>query len=170
MVLVLISCNSERLNQDTPAMNQGIPDETSYDITITEYNGDRIDYTLDAKKIERFYDRRLIKAYGVILQDFDDLGRLNSTVKGDTITVDEARNVVIANGNVILNSANGRVAAPLLVWDRNVDEIFAPQNVTLIRGDDVLRGNNLRTDIKVSFAEMNTVSADGRINEKEFNW
>jgi len=151
-------------------MEQMIPDETSFNIIITEYVGDRIDYTLDAKKIERYHDKRLIIAHGVILQDFDDLGRLNSSIRGDTITVDEARNVIFANGNVLMSSVNGNVQAPRIIWDRNVDEIIAPIDVILTRGDKILRGNNLRTDIKISFAEMNTVSAEGRIDERDFDW
>ena len=151
-------------------MSQSVPDETSYDIFITEYVGEYIDYTLDARKIERFYDRRMIIAYNVVLQDFDGQGRLNSTVRGDTIMVDEARNVIFANGNVFMSSVNGSIKAPRIVWDRNVDEIIAPTDVTLTRGETVLSGNNLRTDIKISFAEMNTVSAEGKVDEMDFDW
>lgn len=169
-LLVFVSCRTDKMEVAISSLPQNVPDETSYQVIITEFIGDRVDYTLDAQKIVRYYDRRLTHAYGVILQNFNERGLLNSTVKADTITVDEALNIIIAIGNVYMSSINGNIRAPRIIWDRNVDEIFAPANVTLTRGDNVLRGSNLRTDTRISFAEMNTVSAVGRVNEKEFDW
>jgi len=55
-----------------------------------------------------------------------------------------------------------------MFWDRNVDEIMVPTRLTLTRMGDVLRGENLRTNTKLSFAEMNTVTAEGYFDEEDF--
>jgi len=45
-----------------------------------------------------------------------------------------------------------------------------PTKVTLTRAGDILRGNSLRTNTRLSFAEMDVVSAEGYIDEEDFTW
>jgi hypothetical protein len=87
-------------------------------------------------------------------------------IKADTTIVDDARNIIFASGRASFFSPGGGLKTDRIAWDRNVDEITAMGKVTLTRDGSVLWGKNLRTNSKLSFAEMEAVSAEGIVNEK----
>lgn len=170
LVLTTFGCKRLNLNVKTPAMDRSLPDETSFNVRIVEYVGPGKSYILEAKKIERFYDKKILNAWNVRITTFDKFNKQQSTIFADTTIVDDARNVIYANGKVRINSPNGNISARRIVWDRNIDQIVAPDQVVLTRGDTTLRGNNLRTDSKISRAEMDVVSAEGRVSDQEIDW
>jgi hypothetical protein len=45
-----------------------------------------------------------------------------------------------------------------------------PTFLTLTRDGNVLNGDNLRTDSKISFAEMTAVTAEGTLKGDEIDW
>lgn len=170
--LALFSCKSKiNLDLDGPAMDRALPDETSYGVRITELNGKEIDYVLVADKIERYYDRKILNGWKVQITSYDKAGNTSTTIKADTTIVDDARNIIFANGNVYLESPGGTISTSRMIWDRNVDEIIAPDRVVLTRYGNVLKGTNLRTNTSLSFAEMSSVEAEGMFgNEEIIDW
>jgi LPS export ABC transporter protein LptC len=170
LMALLAACDEKGLNIRTPAMDRNLPDETSTNVTITEFNGHNVDYILSAKRIERFYDRQMMNAYGTRIQAYDPKKGGTSLMEADSTIVDDARNMIYAYGNVKLVSPNGSIAAGRMIWDRNMDEIIAPGAVTLVRDGNTLRGNDLRTNTRIDYAEMQTVSAEGIFNEEDFDW
>ncbi len=168
--IMFTGCKKTNLEVNTPIMDRALPDETSYNIEITEYVNDRVEYILKAAKIERFYDRKILNAYDVLITTFDEERQIKSTMVADTTIVDDARSIIYANGNVKLSSPNGTIEALRLVWDRIGDEIVSPGRVVLTRDDTVLRGINLRTNSAISYAEMETVSAEGSVSESDLDW
>lgn len=154
----------------TEPMERDLPDETSYNVRLTQFIDNRNEYYLEAQRIERFSQRRMMYGYGITLTTYDKDNRINSTIKADTTIVDDARNIITAMGNAKMTSPNGSLSTSKIVWDRAVDEITAPLNVVLVRDGSVLRGENLRTNSKLSFVEMDKVSAEGKINPKEIDW
>jgi lipopolysaccharide assembly outer membrane protein LptD (OstA) len=91
-------------------------------------------------------------------------------VKADTTIVDDARNIIFANGNASFETPDGNLKTSKMVWERNLDELSAPGYVVLTRSGDVLRGTNLRTNAKFSYATLDAVSAEGIIDEADFDW
>jgi len=170
MAGLLCGCGKSILDQKTPALNRGLPDETSNNVNIYAYKENRIDYILTADRIERFYDSRKLHAWKVKIVSYDAKNQIRSTIIADTTYVDEARNLVQAIGNVVFNTPNGTIKSRIINWDRNIDEIYVPTKVMLIRNGDVLNGDNLRTDSKISFAEMSAVSAEGIVQGDEIDW
>lgn len=170
IVLLTFGCKRLNLNAKTPVLDRSLPDETSFNVRIVEYAGPGKSYILEAKKIERFYDKKILNAWDVRITTFDKLNKSQSTIFADTTIVDDARNLIYANGKVRINSPNGNVSARRIVWDRNIDQIVAPDQVLLSRGETTLRGSSLRTDSKISYAEMDVVSAEGRVSDQEINW
>lgn len=158
------------LDNKSPAMDRNLPDETSYGVTITQLDGNKIEYVLEAQRIERFYDRKMLYGWNVKITSFDNLGRIKSTIKADTTIVDDARNTIFTSGNVLMKSDNGSISTRKILWDRNVDEITAPERVVLTRDGSVLRGTKLRTNSMISFAEMDAVEAEGIFEEKDLDW
>jgi len=79
--------------------------------------------------------------------------------------------MIMAHGNVKLISAEGSIYTNRMIWDRNSDVIVAPDTVMLVRAGNILRGRNLRTNLSIYPTEMDSISAEGLFEEKEFlNW
>ncbi|PKN75078.1 MAG: LPS export ABC transporter periplasmic protein LptC [Candidatus Cloacimonetes bacterium HGW-Cloacimonetes-2] len=168
LILSSFSCGEKmELDRNTPVMDRELPDETSHNVRITELDGNRVDYILEAEKIERFYDRRILNGWKVLITSYDKAGNIQSTIKADTTIVDDARNVIFASGNVYVTSPNGSIQTRKITWDRNMDEIVAPEAVTLKRQGSVLKGKNLRTNSTISFAELAEVQAEGIFQDEE---
>ncbi len=169
LILTLAACGESKLDVSTPIMRRGLPDETSRNVTITEFEGDEIAYVLEAVRIDRYYERRILNAYVVEITAWDSQGK-QTIMKADSTIVDDARNQIFAYGNVVLSGPGVRVITPRMIWDRNVDEIMAPDKVTLIREGNVLRGKNLRTNLSIYPTEMDSVSAEGYFDEEYLDW
>lgn len=171
-ILFAFTACKERVVLDTrtPAMDRNLPDEVSTDVRISQLDGDRVEYILEARKIERYYERKLLHGWDVTITSYDPAGRIKSTIKADTTIVDDARNIIYTNGNVLMKSENGSISTRRIIWDRNLDEIVAPERVVLTRDGSVLKGTNLRTNSTISFAELEAVEAEGLFDEKDLDW
>lgn len=163
-------CERISLNQSFPSLDRSLPDESSKNVQITEYLNDNVDNVMIAERVERFVDRRILYAYAVKISSYNEDTSLKSVVLADTAIVDDARNMIFANGKVNLSSENGSIQSRKIVWDRNVDEITAPERVILTRDMNVLKGKNLKTNSIISYAEMDEVSAEGIVSEKDIDW
>lgn len=172
ILLLSVSCKPRmKLDMQTPVMDRNLPDETSVKVRITELEGDKVDYILEADRIERFYDRKILNGWKVSIKAYDIAGNIRTSITADTTIVDDARNLIFASGNVVLNSNNGSILTRRIIWDRNVDEITAPDRVVLNRNGSVLKGTNLRTNATISFAELSSVEAEGLFQDEEvFDW
>ena len=168
--LALISCKGGDLTISTERSDITLPDETSERVTILEYSGDQVDYELYAKKIDRWYEKRMLKAIDVRITSIDPKTKHPTYLSADSTIVDDTRNMIFAYGNVVLSSPSGKVYGGSMVWDRNTDEITVPGKVTLEKDGNILRGQSLRTNPAVDFAYMDVVSADGKFDEADFNW
>ncbi len=94
----------------------------------------------------------------------------SSSLQADSTIVDDARNVVYAHGNVKLRGKEGNVSTARLIWDRNMDEVLAPGQVTLVQDGNILRGTNLRTNLSIYPTEMDNISAEGFFEEDYLDW
>ena len=168
--LLLCACHTPDLQTKTDVLERGMPDETSYNVKITQYIDNRFEYELQAQRIERYQSRKMIYGFGVMLTTFDRDNKVSSVIKADSTIIDDARNIIQAHGRVKMSSPNGDLATSEISWDRAVDEIVAPQNVKLTRDGSVLYGKNLHTNSKLSLAMMDEVSAEGIIRKEDFDW
>lgn len=163
-------CGKSVLNQTSAVHNRSLPDETSNNVSIYAYKDNQIDYILTASRIERFYDSKRLSAWQVKIVSYDENSQVKSTITADTTYVDEARNYIQALGNVVFVTPNGTIKSRIINWERNIDEIFVPEKVTLLRDGNLLQGDNLRTNSAISYAEMNTISGEGVVKGDEIDW
>ncbi len=169
-LLLLFACGESSLEIRTESLKRGLPDETSHNVTITEFNQNRVAYILRAAKIDRYYERRVLNAYEVEITAFDLEKGGSSSLKADSTIVDDARNLIYAYGNVKLDGKEGSISTNRLIWDRNMDEILAPDKVTLVKDGNILRGTNLRTNLSIYPTEMDNISAEGFFEEDYLDW
>jgi LPS export ABC transporter protein LptC len=170
LALSFSGCGKSVLNQTTEIINRSLPDETSDSVSIFQYKENRVDYVLTATRMERFYDSRKLNAWKVRIISYDKFKQVHSTIVADTAYVDEARNIIQARGNVVYSTPNGTIKSQIINWDRNIDEIFTPEKVILIRDGNTLQGTNLRTNSMLSYAEMDSISAEGTVTPDEIDW
>jgi len=170
ILLMVFACKQDQLSTPTQNLERGLPDETSLNVRLSEYTNERLDYVIEAQRMERFTDRRLLYGYKVTLTSYDRFGVISSVVRADTTIVDDARNIIFANGNASFETPDGNLKTSKMVWERNLDELSAPGYVVLSRSGDILRGTNLRTNAKFSYATLDAVSAEGIIDEADFDW
>ena len=163
-------CSGDSLDQNDQVMEAGIPDENATGVRVMEYTNNRLDYIIEAASMQRYTDRRMMYGYDVTLSSYDREGAISSVIRADTTIVDDARNIIFANGNAVYQSDEGEIRTQRIIWERTMDSITAPGFVILTRGDDVLRGHSMRTDARLSFVEMETVSAEGYIVEEDISW
>lgn len=170
LILISASCKKHELTTATGVLDKRLPDESSTNVRVTELDGDRIDYDLMARRIDRYYDTRILNAIGVQIKSYNPDTGATSYLSADSTIVDDARNMIFAYGNVHLSSPGGAVSSQSMIWDRNADEIIAPGKVTVTRAGSTLRGERLRTNPNIDFAELDIVSADGTLDATDFDW
>ncbi len=163
---VLIGCAQEEPATFDP--QPGVADEQSDSVRIVSMKNNTVEYILNARHIQRFYNSRLLDADTVRVESYDENGALRSVLTSRKAIMDDVKNELTAEGNVIIvNDENDSLKTEHLVWDRNTDAIFASGEVTIIRGENIFHGQNMQTD--TSFRELRSinVTGSGRIEKGE---
>lgn len=167
-----VSCDlTERQYFESVALDYA--EEQSEDVVIYEIVGEFIEREIRASRIERYYDDKKIEATTVHIIDYNPDKSIKMTLDADHLSIDEVRNIYTALDNVVINHENAILLTDKMIWNQNTDEIFAPDDVTIIRGENILQGFELRTDIEFSSLELSRVTAEGKLDDEElsdFDW
>jgi LPS export ABC transporter protein LptC len=144
-----------------------LPDQQIDSVRIITTNNNITEQIITDVHIDQFSEKKLTLADTVFVKNLAEDSTVTSTLACDKAEIDDARNFMIAKGNVVVNSKNGKLLTPYLVWNRNTDEIFAQNGVTLIRAKNTLRGSELKTDINLDKIKIFKVSAEGKLDEEQ---
>ena len=147
-----------------------IPDEQADSIKIISTNKNVIDYELTAVHFYKYYSTKQTFADTVFVTFFNLDSSVKSTLKCNKAELDEVKNTLTGIGDVVVVSENGTMKAPVMVLDRNTNTLFATDGVTLIRGDNVLKGEEMESNLDLDRVEITKVSAKGKLDEEELNW
>lgn len=169
LFLLMISCAGEPAS-DNFSFSENIPDEQADSLIIYAYNGDILDYQLTAHQLDKFYDEQITLADTVFIETYSPDGVVSSSLYCDKAELDETKNLLIGYGNVVITSENGILKTPYIIWDRTSDIVTAKEGVILIRDDNILYGEELKTDINLNEIEMIKVSAEGTVDETDIDW
>ncbi len=167
--LILLSCTPPKQSKQT-GLNGQIPDEQADSVYVISTTGNTIDYEMTAKFMYKFYDKKLTLADSVFITFFYEDGSIKSTFYSDKAEMDEVENKLVGVGNIIITSENGVMKAPRVVLDRNTNQLFASDGVTLIRSNNVLKGEQMRSDLNLDRAEIIKVSAEGELENEDFDF
>ncbi len=167
--LFLVSCTNEEVVYTMP-LDGKIPDEQADSIKIISTTKNVIDYELTAVHFYKYYSTKQTFADTVFVTFFNLDSSVKSTLKCNKAELDEVKNTLTGIGDVVVVSDNGTMKAPLMVLDRNTNTLFATDGVTLIRGDNVLKGEEMESNLDLDRVEITKVSAKGKLDEEEINW
>jgi LPS export ABC transporter protein LptC len=169
LILMLCGCEEEAM-PEMLSSSKNIPDEQSDSVKVITMNGEIISMEMHARHIDRYYKRKETLIDSLYLQNFNEDGSLKSTLTCKNAIINETRNEITCIGDVVVISDNGRLEAPKLVWDRDSNKVQAEEGVTLLRGDDVLWGERMRTDLELNNIEIIKVSASGTVKSGNVEW
>ncbi len=167
--ILILSCQSSD-ETITRQIDERLPDEQADSVTIISITKNFTDYELYAVHVDKYYDTKQIFADTVFVKTFNPDSSVKSTLYCNKAEVNEAKNILIGIGNVVVESDNGIMKTPYLIWDRNTDEVFAKNGVIFIREGNILYGEEMKTDINLDKIEITKVSAEGKINEEDIDW
>ncbi len=167
--LFLVSCTDKDVISTMPLEGK-IPDEQADSIKIISTNKNVIDYELTAVHFYKYYSTKQTFADTVFVTFFNLDSSVKSTLKCNKAELDEVKNTLTGIGDVVVVSENGTMKAPVMVLDRNTNTLFATDGVTLIRGDNVLKGEEMESNLDLDRVEITKVSAKGKLDEEELNW
>ncbi|MDD3052268.1 MAG: LPS export ABC transporter periplasmic protein LptC [Candidatus Cloacimonetes bacterium] len=169
LLSVFSSCDISR-NIELSKGELNMPDEIADSLEVVTVMGEKIDSKLWAVHLERFYDRKITIMESVYTETYETDGRLKYSLKCNKAEIDETKNILTATGNVIITSESGVLKTEKLIWDQNTDELFTDVQFTLIRGDNLLKGEYLRTDMNFEKIDMQKVKGEGLLNAEEIEW
>lgn len=165
----LISCTGNDDASNMPISGK-IPDEQADSIRIISTTKNVIDYELTAVHYYKYYSTKQTFADTVFVTFFNVDGSVKSTLKCNKAEVDDAKNTLTGIGDVVVVSENGTMKAPLIVLDRNTNILYAKNGVILIREDNILKGEEMESNLDLDRVEITKVSAEGKLNEDEVSW
>ncbi len=146
-------------------IDKGIPEQQADSIYAIMYNGERIESEFFAQKMDIYTRQGLTLADSIMVKSYDEYGNLASTLTARQAEVNDTQNIITAIGNVILVSDEGTLYTEKLIWNRNNNKLNAPLAVKLVRGDDIMYGTNMRTNLSFDFVDLEKVSAQGTVRE-----
>ncbi len=166
LLLLLLACETtSQVNETT--FDESLPDEQSKGVFVNRYNGEKLEFSLKAKTITRYYESRKTIADSVFISSVDEETGILSTISCNTTTIDDTSNLVKGEGNVILKYGDTRtIKTELVLWDRANDKIRCPREVDFWDGDNYLHGNKLITNSKLEVTKLENVSGEGVADEK----
>ncbi len=169
LILLFFACTQAEDMSYLPIEDK-MPDEQADSIKVIATTDDVIDYELTAVHMYKYYETKQTFADTVFIIFYNPDATIKSTLSCDKAEVDDAKNILTGIGNVIVKSENGTMKAPYMILNRNTEQIFAKQGVTMIREGNVLHGAEMKTDIYLDRVEIISVSAEGKLDEKDIDW
>ena len=139
-------------------------------VTIWEYRDNDIERITKSDRIERFHKNKKLIAYTVSITDYHPNGSIKMTLTADQMIIEETKKINTAIGNVIVTRDDNILRTEKLVWNQQNDNISSPVEVIIVRGNNILRGSELSSNIDFSFVELNKVTAEGQFDEEDFDW
>ncbi len=169
VALVVSSCDLTTIEIRKSEKSEAA-EETSDVVTIWEYRDSDIERITTSERIERFHTDKKLIAYIVSITDYHPDGSIKMTLTADQMIIEETKKINTAIGNVVVERDDNILKTEKLIWNQQNDEISSPLEVTIVRGNNILRGSELISNIDFSFVELKKVTAEGRFDEEDFDW
>jgi len=147
-----------------------LPEKTSDTVTLISLENEKIIWYLKAKHIIEFAKKKQIYAKEIEIYAFDDNDRIVSTMTADSARINEVKKMLEARSNVKILSENGVLETTKIYWNLANNSVFTQENVKITRGDNVMYGNNLYTDIELNSAKLDNIKGEGEVEAQKFNF
>ncbi len=147
-----------------------LPEKTSDTVTLISLENEKINWYLKAKHITEFAKKKQIFAKEIEIYAFDDNDRIVSTMTADSAEINEVKKMLEAWSNVKILSENGVLETTKLYWNLANNSVFTQEKVKITRGENVMYGKNLFTDIELNSAKLDNIKGEGEVETENLNF
>jgi LPS export ABC transporter protein LptC len=146
LLLIFFSCNNKNIINDFVIKeNYAVESITNSTIKYT-FNG-KLKAIIKLGKMERFNDDQTIYLSEGVKLNFYKNNNLISTLTSEKAEIDEKNNLLKAIVNVTLSDTEGKkLKSSSLFWNRDNDEIYTNENVTIKTKDEIIYGSGFKSD------------------------
>ena len=160
LLILIFSCNSENLIKDFPT-DDNYTVETTTNASITHTINGKLKAKIDVGKMERFNKNQIIYLSDGVKLNFYNNNIVTSTLTSEKAEIDEENNLLKALVNVTLtDKVEKTLNSSSLVWDRNSDDVYTNENVTIKTNDEVIHGSGFKSDSKFEKYYINDVKGN----------
>ncbi len=144
---------------------EDLPEKTSDTVSLVSMEEDKIKWFLKADHIKEFAKKKKIYAKKMTIYVFDVDDNIVSTMTADSAKIDEVTKMLKAESNVKILSSNGVLETSILYWNLANNSIFTKEKVKITRGENVMYGQNLYTDVALNSAKLDDIKGEGEVEE-----
>ena len=146
LLLIFFSCNNKNIINDFVIKeNYAVESITNSTIKYT-FNG-KLKAIIKLGKMERFNDDQTIYLSEGVKLNFYKNNKLISTLTSEKAEIDEKNNLLKAIVNVTLSDTDGKkLKSSSLFWNRDNDEVYTNENVTIKTKDEIIYGSGFKSD------------------------
>lgn len=124
-----------------------IPDQESENAHVYLYKGSLRSVDIETTRMWKFSQKDSIIAWGLKVNFYDTSGEITSHLMSDSGYIKEARNQMVALGNVVLIGKDSSVLeTQALTYDNKTQMISSDEFVSIVKGTDTLRGIGFSSD------------------------
>ena len=155
LFLILFSCSEEPIQQ--LQSREGLPDQESWGVNIILTDQGIVRAKVQSGHLEKYQQRQYILLDQSVDADFYNNKEIyTSNLKSDVAEIDEAKDFLIAMGNVIVISDSGvTLFTDTLSWNNVEEQIFTDDSVIFITDQsDTLYGVGFKSDLELNNWEI----------------
>ena len=136
LLILIFSCNNENTVKDF-STHDNYTVETTTNASITHTINGKLKAKIDVGKMERFNKNQIIYLSDGVKLNFYNNNIVTSTLTSEKAEIDEENNLLKALVNVTLtDKVEKTLNSSSLVWDRNSDDVYTNENVTIKNSAD----------------------------------
>ena len=167
LLILIFSCNNESLIKDF-STDENYSVETTTNASITHTINGKLKAKIDVGKMERFNKNQIIYLSEGVKLNFYNNNTITSTLTSEKAEIDEKNNLLKALINVTLtDKVEKTLNSSSLVWDRNSDDVYTKENVTIKTNDEVIYGSGFKSDSKFEKYYINDVKGNFSFNVED---
>ena len=147
-------------------IKMGTSDKIEWVNSYTYISGTDTSMTIDADDTLKIYCDTEMNIYSPKLNFYNN-NIVTSTLTSEKAEIDEENNLLKALVNVTLtDKVEKTLNSSSLVWDRNSDDVYTNENVTIKTNDEVIYGSGFKSDSKFEKYYINDVKGNISFNVK----
>lgn len=137
-LMTVYSCRSDQEFTSNPPDFNEIPDQESWNATLTSTSQGKVTSKIKYVRMERFSKKRISKFFqGVEIDLFDSEGKHTAKIKSQDAVLNEITKRIEFTGSVVVQSDDGfDLRTEKLVWDDYKDKIFSDTLVTVVTAEN----------------------------------
>ena len=167
LLILIFSCNNESLIKDF-STDENYSIETTTNASITHTINGKLKAKIDVGKMERFNKNQIIYLSEGVKLNFYNNNTITSTLTSEKAEIDQENNLLKALINVTLtDKVEKTLNSSSLVWDRNSDDVYTKENVTIKTNDEVIYGSGFKSDSKFEKYHINDVKGNFSFNVED---